>query len=49
MTKIDADARGGGALSITHATKKPIVYVGTGQGYDDLEVFDPEWFIKNLF
>ncbi|MCK4636271.1 MAG: signal recognition particle-docking protein FtsY [Methanomicrobia archaeon] len=49
LTKIDADARGGGALSITSATEKPIVYVGTGQGYDDLEIFDPDWLIRNLF
>jgi len=49
LTKIDADARGGGALSITFATKKPILYIGTGQSYDDLEPFDPELFIKNLF
>ncbi|MEA1992840.1 MAG: signal recognition particle-docking protein FtsY [Euryarchaeota archaeon] len=49
LTKMDADAKGGGALSITFATKKPILYVGTGQGYDDLKTFDPTWFINNLF
>ncbi len=49
LTKMDSDAKGGGALSITFATKKPILYVGVGQGYEDLEEFDPEWFINNLF
>jgi fused signal recognition particle receptor len=49
LAKIDSDARGGGALSIASATNKPILYVGTGQGYDDLEEFDADWFINNLF
>lgn len=48
LTKIDADPSGGAALSITHVTGKPIVYVGTGQGYDDLQRFDPEWFARRL-
>jgi len=48
LTKIDADPSGGAALSITHITGKPIVYVGTGQGYDDLQRFDPEWFARRL-
>jgi fused signal recognition particle receptor len=48
LTKIDADPSGGAALSITHITGKPIVYVGTGQGYDDLRRFDPEWFARRL-
>ena len=48
LTKIDADPSGGAALSITHITGRPIVYVGTGQGYDDLKRFDPEWFARRL-
>jgi SRP54-type protein, GTPase domain len=36
MTKMDLDARGGSAISISYITSKPILYVGTGQGYDDL-------------
>ena len=49
LTKIDADAKGGAALSIAHAVGKPIAFVGTGQGYNDLEVFDPDWMVDRLF
>jgi len=42
LTKIDADAKGGAAISVTYVTKKPILYVGTGQRYGDLEPFKPE-------
>jgi fused signal recognition particle receptor len=48
LTKIDADPSGGSALSIVYVTGKPIVYVGTGQSYDDLQRFDPEWFAHRL-
>jgi fused signal recognition particle receptor len=36
ITKLDADSKGGAALSIAHITGKPILFVGVGQGYDDL-------------
>ena len=49
LTKIDADAKGGAALSIAHAVGKPIAFVGTGQKYEDLEVFDPDWMVDRLF
>ncbi|HXY12787.1 MAG TPA: signal recognition particle-docking protein FtsY [Thermoplasmata archaeon] len=49
LTKLDADAKGGAALSSTFVTKKPILFVGTGQGYDDLVPFDPDWMIRRLF
>lgn len=49
LTKIDADARGGAALSITYVTGKPIIYVGNGQEYKDLQPFDKEWLLENLF
>ncbi|HVX02477.1 MAG TPA: signal recognition particle-docking protein FtsY [Nitrososphaera sp.] len=49
LTKIDADAKGGAAISISHITSKPIAYVGVGQGYDDLIPFDPYKFIASLF
>lgn len=49
LTKIDADAKGGAAISITHITSKPIAYVGVGQGYDDMIPFDPDKFIQSLF
>jgi fused signal recognition particle receptor len=49
LTKIDADAKGGSAISIAHLTSKPIAYVGVGQGYDDMIPFDPDKFIQSLF
>jgi len=49
LTKIDADAKGGAAMSIAHITSKPITFVGIGQGYDDIIPFDPDKFIESLF
>jgi fused signal recognition particle receptor len=49
LTKIDADAKGGSALSIAHAVGKPIIFVGTGQEYSDMEEFNPEWMVNRLF
>jgi len=49
LTKIDADARGGAALSIASVTGRPILYLGVGQEYDDLIPFEPSFFTKNLF
>ncbi len=48
LTKWDVDEKGGAALSICHVLRKPIYYLGTGQGYDDLEEFDPEKEIKSI-
>jgi len=42
MTKMDGDARGGAALSIRGVTGKPIKFIGTGEGLDDLEAADPQ-------
>lgn len=49
MTKMDADARGGVAISVADRTSKPIIFVGTGQDYDDLEPFDYEAYVNTLF
>ena len=49
LTKIDADAKGGAAISIAYITGKPILFFGIGQGYEDLKKFDPKWFIDQLF
>src|SRR5919201_356377 len=49
LTKVDADAKGGSAISIAHITSKPVVYIGVGQGYDDIISFDPDKFIESLF
>ncbi|MHA1391042.1 MAG: signal recognition particle-docking protein FtsY, partial [Promethearchaeota archaeon] len=48
LTKFDADAKGGAALSISYETKKPILFVGIGQGYEDLEPFNIQLFISNI-
>ena len=48
LTKADADTSGGAAISIAHVTGKPILFLGTGQGYDDLEAFDPDAFVDRL-
>lgn len=48
LTKVDADAKGGSSLSVSYLTGKPVIYVGVGQGYDDLQPFDAEWFAERL-
>jgi fused signal recognition particle receptor len=48
LTKLDADAKGGAALSISFETKKPIIFVGVGQDYDDLEAFNRDLIISNI-
>ncbi len=48
LTKVDADVKGGSALSVTYVTKKPIVFIGTGQRYEDLEEFKPEQFTRMI-
>jgi fused signal recognition particle receptor len=49
LCKMDADARGGAALSITQVTGKPILFLGTGQTYGDLMEFDPDVILNALF
>ena len=48
LTKFDADAKGGAALSISYETKKPILFIGVGQGYDDLDPFNTQLFISSI-
>jgi fused signal recognition particle receptor len=48
LTKVDADVKGGSALSVTYVTKKPIIFIGTGQSYEDIEAFDPERFTQMI-
>jgi fused signal recognition particle receptor len=48
LTKVDADVKGGSALSVTYVTQKPILFIGTGQKYDDLEEFKPEKFVEMI-
>jgi fused signal recognition particle receptor len=49
LCKMDADARGGAALSITQVTGKPLLFIGTGQEYGDLEEFNPDKILNALF
>lgn len=49
LTKTDADSKGGAAISIAYITGKPILFLGMGQGYDDIRKFDPQWFVDQLF
>ena len=49
LAKSDADARGGAAISIVKVTSTPILYLGVGQEYKDLKIFDKELFLESLF
>ena len=49
LTKADADAKGGAALSIGHVINKPILFLGTGQSYSDIIEFKPEWMVEQVF
>lgn len=48
LTKADIDEKGGAPLSISYVTKKPILFVGTGQGYSDLVKFEPALVTESL-
>jgi fused signal recognition particle receptor len=48
LTKLDCDPKGGTMLSINKATGIPIIYVGVGQKYEDLEKFVPEKIVENI-
>jgi len=48
LTKVDADSKGGAALSISSAIKKPILFLGVGQSYGDIIPFDPSWVVENI-
>jgi fused signal recognition particle receptor len=49
LTKADMDPRGGAAISIAHTIGKPLMFLGTGQGYDDIAPFSPDKVIEELF
>lgn len=48
ITKLDGHAKGGGALSAVAATESPIIFIGTGEHFDDFEEFEAASFIKRL-
>jgi len=49
LTKFDADVKGGAALSVSYISKKPIIFIGTGQGYGDIRKFDIRAYVEELF
>jgi fused signal recognition particle receptor len=48
LSKADVDEKGGTIISVSHATKKPIIYLGTGQQYKDLKLFNKNEYIESL-
>lgn len=48
VTKVDADVKGGTMISVAYSIKKPILYIGIGQKYDDLREFNPEWLVNAI-
>ncbi|MDO8553284.1 MAG: signal recognition particle-docking protein FtsY [Candidatus Micrarchaeota archaeon] len=48
LTKLDCDAKGGTVLSISKTTGIPIIYLGTGQKYEDIEKFDAEKIVERI-
>jgi fused signal recognition particle receptor len=48
LTKVDADVKGGASLSVAYVTGKPIIFIGVGQSYEDLEAFEPEMFTQMI-
>lgn len=48
LTKVDADAKGGSSLSVSYLTGKPVIYVGVGQEYEDLQPFNASWMAEKL-
>lgn len=48
VTKLDCNTKGGGALSAVAATRSPIVFIGTGEHFGDMELFQPDAFVKKM-
>jgi len=48
LAKADIDEKGGTALSVGYVTKKPILFLGTGQAYSNIEPFDKDKFLEKL-
>ncbi|BBL69096.1 signal recognition particle-docking protein FtsY [Methanoculleus chikugoensis] len=48
LTKADMDPKGGAAISVAHTVGKPILFLGTGQGYDDIMPFEPRVVVNEL-
>jgi len=48
LTKLDGTARGGSVVALRRVLRVPIRFLGTGEGVEDLEVFDPAAFAERL-
>mmetsp|Transcript_73330 Transcript_73330/g.166218 ORF Transcript_73330/g.166218 Transcript_73330/m.166218 type:complete len:520 (-) Transcript_73330:84-1643(-) len=48
ITKLDGHAKGGGALSAVAATNSPIIFLGTGEHFEEFSTFDPQSFVSRL-
>jgi len=48
LTKADADSKGGSAISISYVLKCPILFLGTGQEYDDFMEFSPDFLVEQI-
>jgi len=48
LTKLDGTAKGGIVLAIAGELGLPVLYVGVGEGVEDLQAFDPESFVEAL-
>ena len=48
VTKLDCHTKGGGALSAVAATQSPIIFIGTGEHMDEIELFKPESFVSKM-
>ncbi|MDO9523319.1 MAG: signal recognition particle-docking protein FtsY [Methanocorpusculum sp.] len=49
LTKVDMDPKGGAAISIAYTIGKPLVFLGVGQGYEDMKPFTPSLIIDEIF
>ena len=49
LTKADADSKGGASLSIGYVIDKPIMFLGMGQGYEDIKEYDSKWMLEQIF
>ena len=49
LSKADVDEKGGATISVSYITKKPILFLGMGQEYDDLKPFDKSEILKKIF
>ena len=48
LAKADVDEKGGATISASYVTKKPILFIGTGQGYGDIKDFNSDEIMKGL-